>query len=209
MMELVKERTNKNTFAILRQRLTSFEIPCRKKSMTITPRNMYAAGIRWKLTAALLLFTMGLAIAQYNGVQHWHAYYTVQYKGTIPVDEHGNPTDDGIDTAYTILAEVLPADTAQLQFSKVFLREHWWSISVRTITQKPLTIGYDREQNKAITVAPAGGALFLQLYLTLLPGHKETAVSPKDGLLVTGKWKGQKRQWTINSLKALPAIYYP
>ena len=159
-------------------------------------------------TSLLLLGSNG-SFGQTAGVQRWHAFFTVQYKGTIPVDENGNPTDDGIDTAYTILAEVLPADTAQLRFSNVFLQKQWWSVSVRAITQKPLIIGYDREQNKAITVTPSSGAIFLQLYLVPLPGNKEPAVAPKDGLLVVGKWRGQKRQWTINSLKALPAIYYP
>lgn len=147
--------------------------------------------------------------AQQAPVSRWHAFYTVQYKGTIPVDENGNPTDDGIDTAYTILAEVLPADTAQLRFGKVFFGKQWWSVSVRAIKEKPMTIGYDREQNKAITISPATGRIFIQLYLSHLPGNKEPAVAPKDGLLVVGKWKGRKKEWIIASIKALPAIYYP
>lgn len=147
--------------------------------------------------------------AQQAPVSRWHAYYTVQYKGNIPVDENGNPTDDGIDTAYTILAEVLPADTSHLQFTKIFLRNQWWSVGKRTATEKPLAIGYDREKDKPISLSPASGRIFIQLYVTPLPGNKEPAVALKDGLLVVGKWKGQNKEWSIPSLKALPAIYYP
>jgi hypothetical protein len=146
---------------------------------------------------------------QGTGIQQWHAFYTVQYKGNIPVDENGQPTDDGIDTAYTLLAEVLPADTAQLQFSNVYLHKQWWLVQVRTITQKQLTIGYDREKNKEITMAAASGRMLLQLYVSPLPGYKETAVAPKDGALVVGKWKGRPMKWIITALKALPPIYYP
>lgn len=165
--------------------------------------------LKWLLMTAFGLSASVQMQAQVNGVHQWHAFYTVQYKGNIPVDENGNPMDDGIDTAYTILAEVLPADTANLQFTKIFLRHQWWSVGRRTVTEKPLTIGYDRERNKAISIAPTSGRLFLQLYASPLPGNKEPAVAPKDGLLVVGKWKGQKKQWSIASLKALPAIYYP
>jgi len=147
--------------------------------------------------------------AQQAPVSRWHAYYTIQYKGNIPVDENGNPTDDGIDTAYNILAELLPADTSHLQFSKIFLRQQWWAVGKRTITEKQLTIGYDREQNKAINISPASGRIFIQLCVSPLPGNKEAAVAPKDGLLVVGKWKGRQKEWSIASLKALPAIYYP
>jgi hypothetical protein len=163
-----------------------------------------------------LFFCLGFIVLSWNissgqtgSVQHWHAFFTVQYKGNIPVDENGNPTDDGIDTAYTILAEVQPADTSHLQFTKIFLRHQWWGVGKRTITEKRLTIGYDREQNKPITISPASGKIFIQLYVSPLPGNKEPAVAPKDGLLVVGKWKGRKKEWSIASLKALPPIYYP
>lgn len=159
-------------------------------------------------TSLLLLGSNG-SFGQTAGVQRWHAFFTVQYKGNIPVDENGNPTDDGIDTAYTILAEVLPADTSHLQFTKIFLRQQWWAVGKRTVTEKQLTIGYDREQNKAINISPASGRIFIQLYVSPLPGNKEPAVAPKDGLFVVGKWKGRKKDWSISSLKALPAIYYP
>ncbi len=140
----------------------------------------------------------------------WHAFVTLHYKGTVPVDEQGNPLDDGIDTVYTLLAEMKPADTASMQWKQVFVDGRWWQVATRHLGAGRQVIGYDREKEQEITLAPAAGNILVRLYLEpLATQRKPPADCLPGGLVVEGTRNKKQQVWRLPKPTALPAVHYP
>lgn len=161
------------------------------------------------LRLLLLLLPLGCLAQVENGIQQWHAYYTITHKGNIQVDEQGNPLDDGIDTVFTLIAEVKSTDTALLQFAKAYAGGRWLKPTKQIATAAKMVVGYDREHEKEIGLLPKPGNMLMQVHLD--PGAYAALPTgaPAKGLLITGRYKGKNVSWTMLSLTALPPIYYP
>jgi hypothetical protein len=157
----------------------------------------------------LIVLPIGSWAQAGNGVQKFHAFYTITYKGNIPVDEQGNVMDDGIDTIYTLLVEVKIEAATQLQFTKVYAGGRWVKPTKQLSVSDKVVVGYDRENNKEITVSPMAGNILIPVHLA--PGAYASMPKgvPKAGLWMQGKYNGKTTTWIIQSLTVLPSIYYP
>lgn len=138
-----------------------------------------------------------------------HAFFSIQHRGNIPVDEQGNPLMNGVDTVYSLVAEFSLSDTAGLRFQEIWVgRYRMVPISTGVYTGK-MVLGYDYETRQEISMKPRPGYCLMAFALRDATPAPKNGALPSGGMLITGKSKGKRTQWKVMKMKALPSVFYP
>jgi hypothetical protein len=159
---------------------------------------------------SFLLFTLFLSItscsvAQKYGIVKAHAYYRQTVAGTIPVDEKGNPTDNGVRRQYFIYVESGKQEHPKWQ--QVYINGTPYSVKAVEVTEEKVKLGRLRNAEKEITINRKSGNKLFQLQLT--PTQQEPASTEKvDSIQISGTWRNKPFTYKITPVQQLARINY-
>jgi len=154
----------------------------------------------------LLILTVSCANAQQYGIVKAHAFYRQTVAGNIPVDENGNPTDNGVRRHHLIYIETSNGKPLP-QIQQVFIDGLPYSVQTIEASQNEVNLGKLRGQEKEVIIKKGSGNKLWQLVIA--PTENVTNDKPTASIVLSGQWKNKSFTYKITKVQQLARINYP